>query len=634
MAIILLLIFSSASIHARSRPVQIGVYDNAPMVFRDKDGKISGYSVEILEYIAGKENWDLEYVFCDWPVCLDMLEKGQTDMQVYIAYSKERALKYDFTQETLIGNWGVVYTWKGSGIETILDLVGKKAAILSKAIHAHAFKELVDSFNIRVSIIEVADHHSGLKLVHEKKADAVIVNRIFGLYAAKNYTVEKTHIIFDPIEIRYALPKDKNRDLAPAIDKHLRLLKADKKSLFYTAFDKSFGFEKLFIPQWIKWLIAAAAGAVCLLLIIVFFFRRQTRKSKSLLTVETQERKEAENSLRMSEDRFKAITTTAIDSVFCKDKSRRYTFVNSSMAELFGCAEEDLIGKTPEELFDPDAAALIKDVDDRTFAGEEVSEIKSLRINGKEYTFFTIQVPLEIQDGTVLSISGIVRNITDLINTQRELKDALGEKEVLLRELYHRTKNNMQIISSMLFLQFQDIDDDKITQMLSETQNRIQAMGLVHQKLYRSKDLSKINLKEYILELTQYVMEGFGVPAESVILTYDIANIFLVIDTALAFGLVLNELITNSFKHAFPDERKREIHIFLAKTGTDEVEFNFSDNGVGFPDGFDYKNNNSFGFQIIHTIVEKQLRGEVSFEISEGVQCRIRFKDSGYKPRV
>jgi ABC-type amino acid transport substrate-binding protein len=175
------LTFPIGFINAAERSVKVGVFDNAPIVSRNKSGNYNGFSVEVLEHIASDENWDLEYVFGTWSECLNRLEKGEIDIQVGIAYSKKRARKYDFTQETLSCNWGIVYTRPGSGIETILDLEAKTVALLNESTHTNAFMELVNKFNIQPKIVPMDNYYSGFEMVEKKKADAVIVNRIFGL---------------------------------------------------------------------------------------------------------------------------------------------------------------------------------------------------------------------------------------------------------------------------------------------------------------------------------------------------------------------------------------------------------------------------------------------------------------------
>ncbi len=132
--------------------IRVGVYDNAPIVYQTKDGKNHGLSIEVLKYVALKEDWTLEYVFGSWSQCLDRLEQGEIDIQVYIAYTEERAKKYDFTQQTLLGNWGVVYSNFENSIETILDLKDKRVALLSQAVHARAFKRFISEFKINGSL--------------------------------------------------------------------------------------------------------------------------------------------------------------------------------------------------------------------------------------------------------------------------------------------------------------------------------------------------------------------------------------------------------------------------------------------------------------------------------------------------
>ncbi|MCI5212152.1 MAG: hypothetical protein D3910_25995, partial [Candidatus Electrothrix sp. ATG2] len=218
--------------------IRVGIYDNAPIVYQTKDGKPHGLSIEVLQYVAAKKDWTLEYVFGSWSQCLSRLEKGEIDIQVYIAYTEERAKKYDFTQQTLLGNWGVVYSNSENSIETILDLKDKRVALLSQAVHARAFMQYISEFKIPVEIIYVDTHHAAFQLVADKKADAAVTNRIFGLSNAKSYKMQATPIIFNPIEIRYAMPKGRNRELGKAIDQHLQELKADSNSLYHESFDK------------------------------------------------------------------------------------------------------------------------------------------------------------------------------------------------------------------------------------------------------------------------------------------------------------------------------------------------------------------------------------------------------------
>ena len=225
-------------------------------------------------------------------------------------------------------------------------------------------------------------------------------------------------------------------------------------------------------------------------------------------------------------------------------------------------------------------------------------------------------------------------DITELRKDEEQIKSALKEKEILLRELYHRTKNNLQVIFSLLNLKIAGIKDESMQEVLTEMGHRIQTIALVHQKLYQAKDLSKIDLKIYIMDLSNLLLENYGAKNPNITISFDLESILVLIDTAIPCGLVVNELITNSFKHAFPGEREGEIKVQLSKNNDGFIVLRISDNGIGVSDKRDKTDYNKIGVMLFKNIVESQLRGEVEYETHNGVSCLIRFKDDFYKARV
>ena len=223
------------------------------------------------------------------------------------------------------------------------------------------------------------------------------------------------------------------------------------------------------------------------------------------------------------------------------------------------------------------------------------------------------------------------------ISNARLLKNQLKEieeRKVLIRELYHRTKNNMQVISSLLGLKSAIIEDEETKNILGDMANRISAIALVHQMLYQSQNLSRVDLKDYITDLARLLMNSYTINHKNLSLVLELESISVVIDTAIPCGLIINELITNSLKYAFPMDRKGEIKIQLAKSGKDIIELKVSDNGIGMPAGYDTTDNKTLGLQIFWNIAEDQLQGEVDFKTDNGVSCSIRFKDALYVERV
>jgi two-component sensor histidine kinase len=214
---------------------------------------------------------------------------------------------------------------------------------------------------------------------------------------------------------------------------------------------------------------------------------------------------------------------------------------------------------------------------------------------------------------------------------EEQIKASLKEKEVLLREIHHRVKNNLQMIISLLKLQSQYVEDKKVLELLSDGQDRIQSMALVHQKLYQTKDLTHISFKDYIKDLVEVMRESQEVGTSSVAVHLDIDDIRLEIDTAMYMGLMINELVTNAFKHAFPKGRGGEIRISLKKVGRDgeqtECELTVADNGIGIPADLDVRETKTLGLRLITILAEEQLQGKIELDRTKGTEFRIRFNE-------
>ncbi len=236
--------------------------------------------------------------------------------------------------------------------------------------------------------------------------------------------------------------------------------------------------------------------------------------------------------------------------------------------------------------------------------------------------------------GNTIKLYGVNQDITERKKAESLISASLREKEVLLKEIYHRTKNNMWVISSILGLQAETLENKEARNILKETVNRIYAMALVHQKLYQSQNLSKIDLKSYIGELVKLLISSYEISNDKIILKMKLESVNVLIDSAIPLGLVINELITNSFKYAFPGDKKGKIEVSLSKSEQGEIRFDINDNGVGIPDENIFSKSKSLGLKMILEIVERQLNGKVKFESKHGVHCSITFYDTLYTERV
>jgi len=226
-------------------------------------------------------------------------------------------------------------------------------------------------------------------------------------------------------------------------------------------------------------------------------------------------------------------------------------------------------------------------------------------------------------------LSNINLNLTTEIgirlNAEKELNKTVGQKEILLREVHHRVKNNLQIIISLLNLQSRYIKDEATRSAFRESQSRVRAMALVHEKLYQSTDIGKLDLGNYLKFLGDNLFQFFGMKGKGITLTMDIRNVFLAIDTAIPLGLIINELISNSLKYAFPEGRKGEISLMIHQQGY-TLTLQYKDNGIGIPKDFDWRNAESLGLRLIISLVD-QLDGTIELDQSSGTMFTIIVKE-------
>jgi two-component sensor histidine kinase len=211
------------------------------------------------------------------------------------------------------------------------------------------------------------------------------------------------------------------------------------------------------------------------------------------------------------------------------------------------------------------------------------------------------------QQGHPSGFQGICRDVTERKQAEKHLKAALYEKEILLKEIHHRVKNNLQVVSSLLNLQAQVLHNDHDRMLFQESQQRVRTMALIHEKLYQSADLTRIDFQEYVTLLLRDVILSHGGAMEDIQVITDISAIELHIDTAIPCGLIINELVTNALKYAFP---KGQGTLKIAFRHTESwYRLTIQDDGVGLPENFDLRHLDSLGLQLVQGLVEEQLDG-------------------------
>lgn len=235
------------------------------------------------------------------------------------------------------------------------------------------------------------------------------------------------------------------------------------------------------------------------------------------------------------------------------------------------------------------------------------------------------------RDGRLLYYEGVLENITERKYATEEIKRSLAEKETLLREIHHRVKNNLQVVSSLLRLQSETIHDPRMQALFEDSRNRVGSMALVHEKLYQSRDLARVNLRDYVRSLAVHLFRSYAGNSDRIRLMIYADDVSLGVDEAIPCGLILNELVSNSLKHAFPQERRGTLRIELAKRETSAFTLTVRDDGIGLPTGFRFESPEALGLQLVKTLAE-QLGGSVEVRCEGGTEFRITFPESKGEP--
>jgi two-component sensor histidine kinase len=213
----------------------------------------------------------------------------------------------------------------------------------------------------------------------------------------------------------------------------------------------------------------------------------------------------------------------------------------------------------------------------------------------------------------------------EVIRSEQTVRASLREKEVLLKEIHHRVKNNLQVISSLLNLQARYLPDPAARAIFSQSQNRVQSIALVHERLYESADLSHVNFAKYVIVLLDNIFDTYGATSRGIAKVIDIGDTNLTVDVAVPCGLIVNEVVTNALKHAFPDGRKGSVRVSLSEQPEDMLELTVQDDGVGIPPDIDPRNTVSLGLDLVTTFAE-QLNAEVDIVREGGTSFRFRFR--------
>lgn len=334
---------------------------------------------------------------------------------------------------------------------------------------------------------------------------------------------------------------------------------------------------------------------------------------------------EKSTALFESEKQFRTLTSMSPSGIYLTDANGDCIYVNECWCKMAGLIPDEAKGKGWVRGIYPEDREKIKEAwyNMVSSKGNWEKEYRYQDKRGKITWVYGVAVPSYDANGVVNGYIGTNADISERKQAEEEIRASLNEKEILLKEIHHRVKNNMTVISGMLKLQSQSFKDPDVIRAFSESQQRIRSMALVHEKLYNARDLSQINFSYYIRDLVNQIYQTNEIQREKISLKIQANTISMGIDTAVPCGLIINELVTNAFKYAFPNEQKGEISISLLQSNN-YYSLEVSDNGVGLPPDIDFQNISSFGLYLVNLLTQ-QLKGDIKIDRSKGTSIKITF---------
>ena len=344
-------------------------------------------------------------------------------------------------------------------------------------------------------------------------------------------------------------------------------------------------------------------------------------------TTDISKRKRAEDALRESEEKFRVLAETSPTAIVLI-QGERFVYVNEATVRLTGYAEEELMGMRFWELTHPDFREMVRSIGLARQRGEQAPKRYQSKIitKGGEERWIEVSGSTMDYEGKPAGIVTVM-DVTEAKLAEERIQAALVEKEVLLKEIHHRVKNNLQIVSTLLDLQSESIHDQDALRSFRESQGRIAAMALVHEKLYQTRNFSSIDFHGYIEGLIRHLYSSYVTDPARILLSVDAGNTSLEIDQAIPCGLMVNELVSNALKYAFPGNRHGTISISFQSEEQGWICLTVADNGVGLPAGLDFLATETLGLQLVRMLV-RQLKGEVRLDNNHGTLFQIRFRGS------
>jgi PAS domain S-box-containing protein len=620
---------------ANHQPILLAPDPNYPPIeFFDKHNNYQGIAADYIYLLEKKLKIEFKIIkLRDWEEILKETQNRRIDVIGAISETPDRSYHYLFTEPYLELSAGIFIRSNTIGKVTLDELKGMRVAIASGSMDLEQINRDYPDLDIDI----VPDIPTGLRKVSFGMVDAMISDLL-----TATYFIEKEGVT----NIREGGKTGYNHTIALAIRKDWpellsilnfglsQISKQEKKQILrkwvnlkeYTLFHRK--------EFWIAALIFFAV--IFIIIFTILYWNRSLKKQVSQRTDQIQQelnkRKEIFKALQESEKKYKQVTDSVNDMIFTVDLDGNFTFVNKAVEMLTGYSRKELMSMNMRHIIarEEDLQLITKAVQ-KSMNGKKVKNRYEYQIKTKSGKKRIIEINISGQrtkQGRLFGFYGVARDITNRLKVEEKIKASLREKEVLLKEIHHRVKNNLSVVSSLLHLQSNYLKDKRDLELFRESQNRVQFMSLIHQKLYQSDDLASIDFGDYIQTLANTLFQSYSVYPGKIDLILHVDRISLNVHKAVPCGLIINELISNSLKYAFPEnfEDQRKISIYLHSERGNEIELIVKDSGVGIPEEFEFEKSSTLGLKLVTMLVEDQLSGSIKMDRKSGTTFFIQFK--------
>ncbi|BHH84794.1 response regulator [Desulforhopalus sp. 52FAK] len=411
-------------------PITVGVYNNKPTIFINEQGQPDGIFIDLLEEIASREGWKISYTTDHFSSLFSQLKSGEIDLLPATAYSKQRDEVIDFNYTTVVANWAELYSGQDSTISSFLELEGKKIAVKAGDIHFYTLKDMTKNFNINCRFWETDEYQTTFELLNAGVVDVAVVNRLYGEENKHTYAVKDTSVIFNPIELRFALPEGKNHVIANTIDTYISQFKNDESSIYYKTINKWLVVDtKNDGPRWLLHAFYTVIGIALFLIGTAILFRRQVKNRTAeliqvnrSLTDQISERKKAEETLQ----RYARVIEASSDAIALIDRDHKHIFANGAYKDIAAPPSDKLENTTIIDFLGKDFFDLeLREAVNRCLTGETIYLQTRPRAGHSNDFYWNLTIsPYYSANNTLEGYVMDIHDVTDQVELQNRLKNS------------------------------------------------------------------------------------------------------------------------------------------------------------------------------------------------------------------